>query len=402
MRLLGKPLEVPHTESGWLQQQLPHEETEFLRRARIDLLVPISKDPEGTEALLALGAKRSEEPYSSEDQDLLVAIAASLAILLEKPAPATAPRRDIFEECPQCGVCYDSGSTQCIQEGARLVPVILPRLLEGRYRLERRLGRGGMGTVYVASDTSLERRVAVKVIREDLVGSAEAAERFRREARAAASFAHPNVVTVHDFGVAAGTRAFLVMEILEGSTLRERLRLQKRFAPAHVLTILRGVCAALSAAHRRHLVHRDLKPENIFLVAVESGEVTKVLDFGIAKFLSSSTDQPTVDTAAGAVLGTPRYMSPEQRRGEAAHHGWDLWALAVVTYEMLTGSYPFENNSPDWLVAGSAVPFISVAKHMPETAGRWQELFEHSFARELSCRPESVEAFLSELQCASS
>jgi tRNA A-37 threonylcarbamoyl transferase component Bud32 len=400
MRLLGKPLEVPQTESGWLQHQLPHEETEFLLRARIDLLVPISTDPEGTEALLALGAKRSEEPYSSEDQDLLVAIAASLAILLEKQVVATALRRDIFEECPKCGVCYDSGSTQCTQEGARLVPVILPRLLEERYRLERRLGRGGMGTVYAASDTSLERRVAVKVIREDLVGSAEAAERFRREARAAASFAHPNVVTVHDFGVAAGTRAFLVMEILEGSTLREKLRLQKRFAPAHVLTILRDVCAALSAAHRRHLVHRDLKPENIFLVTVEPGEVTKLLDFGIAKFLSNSTEQPTVDTAAGAVLGTPRYMSPEQRRGESAHHAWDLWALAVVTYEMLTGSYPFEDNSPDWLAGGPAIPFTPVAQYMPEAAGRWQELFEHSFARELSCRHESVEAFFSELQCA--
>jgi hypothetical protein len=192
VRLLGKPLEVPQTGTSWLQQQLPHEETEYLRRGRIDLLVPVTTGPERTEVLLVLGAKRSEEPYSREDQDLLVAIAASLAILLERPAAAAAlPRNDVFEECPQCGACYDSGSSQCAEEGARLLPVILPRLLEGRYLLERRLGRGGMGTVYAASDALLERRVAVKVIREDLVGSAEAAERFRREARAAASFAHP-------------------------------------------------------------------------------------------------------------------------------------------------------------------------------------------------------------------
>jgi tRNA A-37 threonylcarbamoyl transferase component Bud32 len=402
MRLLGKPLEVPQTESGWLQHQLPHEETDFLRQARIDLLVPVATRAQGTEAILALGSKRSEEPYSSEDQDLLVTIAASLAILLDKPPAVAAPRTDIFEECPQCGVCYDSNSTRCTQEGARLVPVILPRLLQERYRLERRLGRGGMGTVYAASDLSLERRVAVKVIRENLVGSAEAAERFRQEARAAASFAHPNVVTVYDFGV-AGTRAFLVMEILQGSTLRERLQLQKRLTPARIRSILGEVGAALGAAHRRCLVHRDIKPENIFLATTESCEIAKVLDFGLAKFVSNSKEQPTVDTAPGAVLGTLRYMSPEQRRGEEAHHAWDLWALAVVTYEMLTGAYPFEDNSLGaWSSAGVSVPFTPVTKYLPETGGRWQQLFEHSFARELSCRYESTDAFLSDLHNLSS
>jgi eukaryotic-like serine/threonine-protein kinase len=401
MRLLGKPLEVPQTESGWLQQQLPHEETDFLRRARIDLLVPVATDPQSTEAILALGSKLSEEPYSAEDQDLLVAIAASLAILIEKPSSA-AVRQDLFEECPQCGVCYDSGSTQCSKEGARLVPVILPRLLEDRYRLERRLGRGGMGTVYEAIDKSLDRRVAVKVIREDLVGSQEAAERFRGEARASASFTHPNIATVHDFGVAGGTRAFLVMEILEGTTLRERLRFQGHLPSGQIVSIARGVCAALTAAHRRHLVHRDLKPENIFLLSSDSGELAKVLDFGLAKFLSNSTQQQTVDTAVGGVVGTLRYMSPEQRRGEEPHHAWDLWALAVVTYEMLTGAYPFEEAAPsDWFTPGHTVSFTPVTKYIAQNARNWQELFDRSFARELPCRHGSAEAFFSELLSAS-
>lgn len=401
IRLFGKPLEVLQTESGWLQQQLPHDETEFLRQGRIDLLVPVANDPQGTEVLLVLGVKRSEEPYSSEDQDLLVTIGASIAILLERPTTAASlPRPDTFEECPQCGSCYDSGSSRCTREGSRLVLVVLPRLLEGRYHLERRLGRGGMGTVYAALDAMLERRVAVKVIREDLVGSAEAAERFRREARAAASFAHPNVVTVHDFGVASGTRAFLVMEILEGVTLRQRLQAQKRLPAAQLLDVTRDVCAALGAAHRRLLLHRDLKPENVFLVVTESGELAKLLDFGVAKFLSNSTETRTVDTAAGAVLGTLRYMCPEQRTGQAPHHAWDLWALAVMTYEMLTGLYPFEDNPHDWLAPGRVVPFTPVAKHMSHATERWQALFEHSFARELSDRHESAEAFLSELQCA--
>jgi eukaryotic-like serine/threonine-protein kinase len=113
-----------------------------------------------------------------------------------------------------------------------------------------------------------------------------AAERFRREARAAASFAHPNVVTVYDFGIASSTRAFLVMEILEGSTLRERLKAEKRLATEKLLCVVRDLCAALGSAHRRHLVHRDLKPENVFLVGTETGEVAKILDFGLAKFVA--------------------------------------------------------------------------------------------------------------------
>src|SRR5712692_7647551 len=398
VRLLGKPLEVPQTGSSWIGEQLPHEETEFLRAARVEFLVPIATAPDRTEALLVLGIKRSEEPYSREDRDLLMALAASLALLLERPSTTTAPRSDVFEECPQCGACYDSGATQCTQEGARLVPVILPRLLEGRYRLERRLGRGGMGTVYAASDTALQRRVAVKVIRQDLVGSTEAAERFRREALATAGFAHPNVVTVHDFGVAMGTRAFLVMELLEGGTLRERLRGQK-FSAARALSISREVCGALEAAHRRQLVHRDLKPENIFLVRGESREITKLLDFGIAKFLSSATQQATADTAPGAVPGTPRYMSPEQWRGGEAHPAWDLWALAVVTYEMLTGAYPFDDISPGDRFGGRpTAKFTPIAVHLSEVSPSCQEFFDRTFAHEPARRPQSVEVFLSELQ----
>jgi len=399
MRLLGKPVEAPQVSSGWLKEQLPHEETAFLREARIELLVPIATAGDPAEALLALGMKRSEEPYAREDLDLLVAIASSLALLLEKSSGTRATRSDVFEECPLCGVCYDAGSTQCSQESARLVPVILPRLLGGRYHLERRLGRGGMGTVYVASDTALERRVAVKVIREDLVGSADAAERFRREARVAASFAHPNVVTVHDFGVAEGTRGYLVMELLEGVTLRDSLSCQKSFPAAHAKPVLRDVCMALEAAHRRQLIHRDLKPENIFLLAGESGELTKILDFGLAKFRSNATQQQTVDTAPGAVLGTLRYMSPEQRSGEDPQPSWDLWALAVVAYEILTGAYPFDDGSFEaWFGPGAVARFTPIATNLPEAPPSWQDFFNRAFAHETAQRPQSAVAFFSEFQ----
>jgi serine/threonine-protein kinase len=256
-----------------------------------------------------------------------------------------------------------------------------------------------MGTVYAALDTALQRRIAVKVIREDLVGSAEAAERFRHEARVAASFAHPNVVTVHDFGVAAETRAFLVMELQEGATLRESLRCEKRIATARALAILGDVTAALEAAHSRQLVHRDLKPENIFLSRNESVETAKVLDFGIAKFLSNATHQSTVDTASGAVLGTPRYMSPEQWHGGDAHPSWDIWALSVVAYEVLTGAYPFDEKSTvGWHREDGASKFTPVTSHLPGAPPSCQELFERSFSSELASRPQSARTFLSQLQ----
>jgi tRNA A-37 threonylcarbamoyl transferase component Bud32 len=391
LRVLGKPLEVPHTESGWLQQQLPYEETDFLRRAEIDLLVPIAVTPQSTEALMALGAKRSEEPYTREDQDLLTAIAASLALLMAMPAEAPARVSEAFEECPKCGACYDTGVGRCAQEGTSLVATRLPRQLVGRYRLERQCGRGGMGTVYEATDTALERRVAVKVIRQELVGSAQAAERFRLEARATAGFAHPNVVTVYDFGVTADTRAFLVMEFLSGRSLRDELRREKRLIPARTLEILSGVCSAVEAAHRRKLIHRDLKPENVYLARNESGEVAKVLDFGIAKFLPTATEV-TVDTGKGELVGTLAYMSPEQVRGEAVKQAWDVWALAIIAYEMLTGGWPFSGAA---MLSGQATP---VSAHVPEAPASWQDFFARALAFDPSDRPDSATSLFSELE----
>jgi tRNA A-37 threonylcarbamoyl transferase component Bud32 len=398
MRLLGKPLEVSLAESGWLKQQLPHEETDYFRQARIDMLVPISSASESREALLALGIKRSEEPYSREDQDLLMAIAASLALLLDKAAAVPAGPGAGLEECPECGVCYDTGVGRCAQEDARLVPMRLPRTLAGRYRLERCRGKGGMGAVYEATDKALERRVAVKVIRDDLVGSADAGERFRQEARTTASFSHPNVVAVYDFGVAADTRAFLVMELLEGTSLRQELKQQGRLAPQRTVEVLRSVCAAVEAAHRRQLVHRDLKPENIFLARSETGETVKVLDFGIAKFLPKET-QATADTASGLVVGTLHYVAPERLLGAPADAAWDVWALAVVAYEMLTGALPFAAaTTADYHNAVLSGRFAPVATYLPDSPAYWQEFFARTFARERDRRPNSARMFFSELE----
>ena len=353
--------------------------------------------------MIVLGAKRSEEPYSREDQELLAAVATSLALLLEKPVhrPShAASLASIFEECPDCGKCYDAHTGRCQEDGAALLPIALPRLLADRYRLDARLGRGGMGTVYEASDAALERVVAVKVIREDLLSSSDAGERFRREALATASFAHPNVVTIYDFGFATQARAFLVMERLNGRTLREELRREGRLSAAVTLEILRGVCAAVETAHCRQLIHRDLKPENIFLCADGLRLVPKVLDFGVAKFLPLAMNSGA-ETTSGVLVGTLRYMAPEQLRGEPPKASWDIWALGTVTYEMLTGTHPYAEVSslelPAALIAGRWTP---VREHLVEVPVRWQQFFERAFAPEIARRPASALVFLSELESA--
>ncbi len=403
LRVLEKPLEGLFTDSAGLVRQIPADELRSIRSARLDLLVPIVMDSRSQQAVLALGAKRSEEPYTHEDQELLEAIASSLALLLEQTAPVGKSPDEMLEECPECGLCYEVNSNRCRTDGALLRTIRLPRTLGGRYRLERRRGRGGMGTVYEATDRALERRVAVKVIREDWVGGVEAAQRFRREARAAASLAHPNVVTVHDYGVEAGTRAFLVMEFLEGRSMREELATQKPLDPGRTLEILGAVCSGVDAAHRTRLIHRDLKPENIFLATSgESGESVKVLDFGLAKFVASpDADAPTVSvaTATGALVGTPAYMSPEQLLGESPGVNWDLWALAVVAYESLTGASPFSGASmAERRNMVLSCDFIPLDRHFANPPDRWQAFFVQSFNPDPTQRPRSVNEFFHQLE----
>jgi serine/threonine-protein kinase len=278
----------------------------------------------------------------------------------------------------------------------------MPRTLAGRYRLERRLGRGGMGTVYEAVDVALDRSVAVKVVRDEWVHNPMATHRFRREARAVAGFAHPNVVTVYDYGVETGSRVFLVMELLRGTTLREELRRSGRLSPSRTLDVLRGVCSAVGAAHERGFIHRDLKPENIFLVA--GGGPTKVLDFGVAKPLArgDATDPGAApETEVGVLVGTVGYMSPEHLLGDSPDVSWDLWALAVVAYECLTATLPFPVESRDaWrrLVLGGRHRLLADRLENPPQS--WQAFFDRSFAADRTARPGTAAEFFRQLECA--
>jgi serine/threonine-protein kinase len=400
VRLLGKPLQVATADSGWLVQQLPQEETDLVDAARLDLMIPVALGGDDREALLVLGRKLSEEPYDAEDVELLTAIATSISLLLERPT-AIPEACVAFGECPQCGRCYDGAVSWCVDDGAGLVTSGLSRTLGNRYTLERRLGRGGMGTVYEATDTALDRQVAVKVIREDLAGNPSAAERFRREARTAAGFAHPNVVTVYDFGVADDARAYLVMERLRGRTLRERLEVDGRLSVARALEVLRDVSSAVDAAHRSQLVHRDLKPENVFLAREGDREVAKILDFGIAKFLPSANVQPTAMTESGMLVGTMQYMAPEQLAGGEPTPLWDLWALALVAYEMLAGVHPAAKvRGGSLFAAASAELWTPIAEYVPSAPPVVQEFFARAFATDPTKRPQSARAFVGQLEAA--
>ncbi len=212
-------------------------------------------------------------------------------------------------------------------------------LFADRYRLERRLGVGGMATVQLALDTRLQRHVAVKLLAEHLATDSNFVSRFRREALAAARLVHPNIVQVFDFGSEEATgRQYIVMEFVDGPSCAEILRELGRLEPADAVSILTQACRGLDYAHRNGVVHRDVKPGNL-LRASEGGQV-KLADFGIAKAAEHSDM-----TKVGSVLGTAAYLSPEQARGEPAGPASDLYALGVVSYQLLAGRLPFESAS---------------------------------------------------------
>jgi serine/threonine protein kinase len=223
----------------------------------------------------------------------------------------------------------------------------------GHYRLISTIGAGGMGVVWSAEDVRLARRVAVKFLPPALSADPEALDRFRREAQTASSLNHPGICTIHDVGTTAGAQPFMVMELLEGETLRSRIR-KGPIAVAQACEWASQVLRGLQAAHAKGIVHRDLKPENLFIT---SDGQAKILDFGLAKLIATPLDSPAIETQAahtmpGVILGTIGYMSPEQVRGEPTDHRTDIFAFGAILYEMVTGRQAFQAPSvPDTMRA---------------------------------------------------
>lgn len=264
-------------------------------------------------------------------------------------------------------------------------------LLNNRYRIVRLLGEGGMARVYLAHDEVLDRDVAVKVLARRLAEDAESVERFRREARSAASLSHPNIVAVHDSGRTEAGDRYIVMEYVPGGTLKDPIREKGTLAPGEAASVALQVARALAAAHARGVIHRDIKPQNVLLN--ESGEA-KVADFGIARAAGSATL-----TGTGLGPGTARYVSPEQAKGGPVTPQSDLYSLGVVLYEMLIGKVPFEAESP----IGVAMKHIDEEPRPPrEVNPRIPELLNdltvELLAKDPGDRPEGAAALVRELE----
>ncbi len=254
------------------------------------------------------------------------------------------------KKCPACGTTYDNSLSYCTKDGQALVPAdpMIGQFLDGKYRIESVLGRGGMGVVYKATHIHIDTEYAVKVLHPELVANQSAIERFRIEARAAGRIRHPNAIQVTDFGITPERFVYLVMEMVDGDSLRKLLEEANGFNLRRVSHILNQTCAAVQAAHERGIIHRDLKPDNIIVTQLNGIESVKVLDFGIAKLRDTSpltTPLSAPLTQAGTLIGTPEYMSPEQCRGQQLDPRSDVYSLGIILYEMLCGQLPFSGGS---------------------------------------------------------
>jgi len=217
-------------------------------------------------------------------------------------------------------------------------------IIDGKYRTTRLIGEGGMGAVYEAENIRIHRKVAIKVLHAGVAETAEAVQRFEREAQAAGRIGSEHIVEVLDLGNLPSGDRYMVMEFMDGDSLGGRIKSKGRLAPAELYPIAHQLLAALDAAHSAGIIHRDLKPDNVFLLRSRSGlsDFVKLLDFGISKFNQLSGDSGFSMTRTGAVMGTPYYMAPEQAKGaKDADHRVDLYAAGVILYESVTGEVPF-------------------------------------------------------------
>jgi len=270
-------------------------------------------------------------------------------------------------------------------------------VLAGKYTLVELLGQGGMGSVWRAEHVQLRSPVAIKLIEPEIAQNPEALTRFLREAQAAAALRSPHVVQVLDFGADRGV-PYIAMELLDGESLAARLQRVRHLSPSETARVVTQVSRAIAKAHESGIIHRDLKPANIVIVQNDEEEVTKVVDFGIAK-ASSTKLSAAADTRTGAILGTPYYMSPEQAEGERQiDHRTDLWALGVIAFECLLGRKPFDSDALGSLllaICARPMPVPSSYGRVPPGFDAW---FSRACSRDPSLRFSTARELAAELR----
>lgn len=304
-----------------------------------------------------------------------------------------------MKECPSCRLCFDDDSNHCPYDNAILLASNKCGItLDKRYVLERRLGKGGMGSVYRAKHVHLKSTHAIKIISPEVVQSDPSLlVRFTQEAILVASIHHPNIVSVTDFGIEIADTLYLVMEYIEGISLDEFLQKEKRLSPAKAYEILKPIALGVGVAHSQGITHRDLKPLNVMLrTGAPLSQAVKVLDFGLAKIKSTESFASLIMAKTTNLLGSPHYMPPEQWDNENVDERSDIYSIGIILFQMLTGDVPFKGNSmPNIMYQHMQAEVPSFASVGISASSRIESVIHKALAKEQDQRFQTVEEFLS-------
>lgn len=312
-----------------------------------------------------------------------------------------------MKTCPQCSKTYGDHVQVCPEDQSALVQgrsqptdPMVGRLLAGRYRLDKKIGEGGMGAIYKAVHTEMGRTCAIKLLTHLSPGNDDAVARFKREAKMASRIDSAHAVTIYDFGQSEDGMLFLAMELIDGVALSRLLSQEVKLPAARAVHIATQIAEALAAAHALEIIHRDLKPDNIMITRKgAASDYVKVLDFGIAKTVTE--DQADNLTKTGFVLGTPVYMSPEQLLGEKLGPRSDIYSLAIIVYEMLSGRLPFEgDNQQSIMMKRITSEPVRISRVLPGVSEPLERAVMNGLTREPAARTRSVEAFAASLNAA--
>lgn len=311
-----------------------------------------------------------------------------------------------MKKCSKCPEVYSDMMHFCPNDGNPLIPIasqdpFINSVLDGKYLIEESIGKGGMGLVYRAKHVNFNRLFAIKILKNELVSDPQAIKRFRNEANAAGMIRHPNAITISDFNITNDGTAYLVMDYVEGKSLRDILKKEGKQSYQRTVDLISQVADAAAAAHRKGIIHRDLKPDNIMVEDLEDqSEMVRVLDFGIAKLSQNPAYSENI-TVGGAILGSPYYMSPEQCDGRHLDNRSDIYSIGIILYELLVGKVPFRAQTPWGLVKmHCSTPPTPISKHRPDIPPALEAAVLKALAKDPKDRQQSALELKKELEAA--